>query len=99
MVQFDEYVFQMGWNHQLVNGCSAGISSHCTWHILGDRLIPEQPLWVDRGILHVGPTKSLTFSRGPKFSMCMLGTFQISSQLDVGTYHPHEKLNEYPPWN
>ncbi len=37
-----------------------------TWHILGDRLIPEQPLWVDRGILHVGPTKSLTFSRGPK---------------------------------
>ena len=23
------------------------------WHILGDRLIPEQLLWVDRGILHV----------------------------------------------
>ena len=37
-----------------------------TWHILGDRLIPEQLLWVDRGILHVGPTNSLTFSRGPK---------------------------------
>ena len=31
------------------------------WHILGDRLIPEQPLWVEfSGILHVGPTKSLT---------------------------------------
>ncbi len=32
-----------------------------TWHILDldDRLIPEQPLWVDRGILHVGPTKRL----------------------------------------
>ncbi len=24
-----------------------------TWHILGDRLISKQPLWVDRGILHV----------------------------------------------
>ena len=35
-----------------------------TSHILGDRLIPEQLLWVDRGILHVGPTKSLTFSPG-----------------------------------
>ena len=23
-----------------------------TWHILGDRLIPQQLLWVDRGILH-----------------------------------------------
>ncbi len=23
------------------------------WHILGDRLIPEQLLWVDRGILHI----------------------------------------------
>ena len=34
-----------------------------SWHILGDRLIPEQPLWVDRVILHVGPAKSLTFSR------------------------------------
>ncbi len=34
-----------------------------TWHILGDRLIPKQLLWVDRGILHVSPTKSLTFSR------------------------------------
>ena len=33
-------------------------------HLLGDRLIPKQPLWVDRGILHVGPTKSLTFSPG-----------------------------------
>ncbi len=33
-------------------------------HLIGDRLIPEQLLWVDRGILHVGPTKSLTFSPG-----------------------------------
>ena len=23
------------------------------WHILGDRLIPEQLLWVDRGIFNV----------------------------------------------
>ena len=31
-------------------------------HLIGDRLIPERSLlWVDRGILHVGPTKSLTF--------------------------------------
>ena len=29
----------------------------------------SQLLWVDRGILHVGPTKSLTFSRGPKFCL------------------------------
>ena len=35
----------------------------CSWHILGDSLIPEQLLWVDRGILHEGHTKSLTFSR------------------------------------
>ena len=35
-----------------------------TWHILGDRLIPEQLLCVDRGILHLVPTKSLTFSPG-----------------------------------
>ena len=34
--------------------------------ILVDRLIPWTPLRVDRGILPVGPTKSLTFSRGPK---------------------------------
>ena len=41
-----------------------------TLHILGDRLIPEQLLWVDRGILHVGPTKSLTFSPGdPRVAM------------------------------
>ena len=25
-----------------------------SWHILGDRLIPEQLLWIDRGILDVG---------------------------------------------
>ena len=31
-------------------------------HLIGDRLIPEQLLWVAGGILHVGPTKSLTFS-------------------------------------
>ena len=30
-------------------------------HLIGDRLIPEQLLWVDCGVLHVGPTKSLTF--------------------------------------
>ncbi len=36
------------------------------WRLLGDRLIPEQLLWVGRGILHVGPTKSFTFSRGTK---------------------------------
>ncbi len=36
------------------------------WHILGDRLITEQLLWVDRGILYVTTTKSLTFSRGPR---------------------------------
>ena len=29
------------------------IRSCFSWHILGDRLIPEQLLWVDRGILHV----------------------------------------------
>ena len=40
------------------------ISPTFTWHILGDRLIRETLLWVDRGILHVGPTKSLTFSPG-----------------------------------
>ena len=39
-------------------------SNEYSWHILGDRLSPEQLLWVDRGILHVGPTKSLTFSPG-----------------------------------
>ncbi len=27
-------------------------TGHVIWHILGDRLIPEQLLWVDRGILH-----------------------------------------------
>ena len=35
--------------------------SYLPWHILGDRLIPCPPLLsFDRGILHVGPTKSLT---------------------------------------
>ena len=34
------------------------------WHILVDRLIPWTPLRVDRGILPVGPTKSLTCSPG-----------------------------------
>ena len=29
------------------------VSRFFAWHILGDRLIPEQLLWVDRGILHV----------------------------------------------
>ncbi len=24
-----------------------------SWHILGDRLIPKQLLWVDRGNLHI----------------------------------------------
>ena len=44
-----------------------------TWHILGDRLIPEQLLCVDRGILHVGPTKSLTFSPGFSLRVAMFG--------------------------
>ena len=38
---------------------------NCSWHILGICLIPERSLLlVDRGNLHVGPTKSLTFSPG-----------------------------------
>ncbi len=42
---------------------------HILAHLIGDRLIPKQPLWVDRGTLHLGPTKS--FSRLP-------GNFQRS---------------------
>ena len=34
------------------------------WHILGNRLIPVIRSFEFNGILHVGPTKSLTFSRG-----------------------------------
>ncbi len=41
-------------------------------HLIGDRLIPERSLlWVDRGILHVGPTKSLTFSPGFSLKVAM----------------------------
>ena len=25
MIQFDEHIFQMGWNHQLVNGLHVGM--------------------------------------------------------------------------
>ena len=58
----------LGGDSQLWEGCYLfGVDEYTyAWHILGDRLIPEQPLWVDRGILHVGSIKSLTFSRGPK---------------------------------
>ena len=42
-----------------------------TWHILGICLIPEQLLGVDRGILHVGPTKSVTFSPGFSLRVAM----------------------------
>ena len=51
---------------EAVGVVSKGGSQQNSWHILGDRLIPKQLLWVDRGIFHVGPTKGLTFSRGPK---------------------------------
>ena len=39
------------------NEISGGTLVEFSWHILGDRLIPGQLLWVDRGLLHVGPTK------------------------------------------
>ena len=37
-----------------------GMSFSNTWHILGLPYSLSPLLWVDRGILHVGPTKSLT---------------------------------------
>ena len=38
----------------------------CPWHILGDRLIPEQLLWVWWDFTCNPLYKCLTFSRGPK---------------------------------
>ena len=49
------------------------ICHHLAWHILGDRLIPEQLLWVDHGIIHVGPSKSLTTLAGFSRRVAMLG--------------------------
>ena len=63
MIQFDKHTISDGLV-QLPTSyfCQRVISSlGILAHLIGDRLIPEQPLWVDRGILHVGPTKSLTF--------------------------------------
>ena len=118
MIQFDEHIFQMGWNHQLVMNSwdvigknssfwwkgfedffvfffkppiwrayffstdgvfnhqvvqvllevadSTGLHHLISWHI--DPVIalfPKTLLWVYFvGFLHVGPTKSLTFSPG-----------------------------------
>ncbi len=86
------------------------ITQHITWHILGDRLIPEQLLWVDRGVLHVGPAKSLAFSRGPKgchdnFKRCGLSwiiiatilTWVTSSPWLVGLFFGDDILPSYIP--
>ena len=87
-------------------------ATHNLAHRLGDRLIPEQRVFwvVFSGVLHVGPAKSLAFSRGPKgchdnFKRCGLSwiiiatilTWVTSSPWLVGLFFGDDILPSYIP--